>query len=311
MGDSELDNPPVTVAIPAYNHSRFIDETLEAVAAQTCQNLELVIVDDGSSDGTFERVEGFLERHRDRFRWVHAVTRPNKGVAATMNELIEVARTEWIFFSASDDVMYPNRIERQLQAIHDWNDPNIALVSAQVDYIDNDGNPAERLQDSTQTGLFETAYIELFLENQIWSPTVALHRDKIRALGGFDTSLGFEDWDMWLRLAVVHPIGILPDILGAYRVHDANASKIRLNMLEGTLMTLGKFLESHAALVPSTVKRRVIRKNAHRIRRLRRAKGVARLYWDILLFRYTDPEPADFYRYAGILREIKKSEKHP
>lgn len=300
-----MNHPAVTVGIPAYNHEQFIDETLEAVAAQTYPNLELVIIDDGSSDGTFAKIEAFLERYPDRFSWVHAATRPNRGVCATLNEVFSVSRTEWVSVCGSDDILYPHCIETQIKATQEWENQKISLICGNVDWIDEAGNATSPLHGRPREfGVIYNAYVDLFLANDIYHPSVALRRDAVLQAGGFDEALYFEDWDMWLRLSLNNAIGRLDATLGAYRRHSSNMSSGTRKMLEGTLMTLGKFLETNGRSIPSTVKRRAIRKNVHRIRRLHPPAGLARLYWDTVLFRYRDPKPADFYRYAAITRSM-------
>ena len=238
--------PLVSVAIPAYNHAAFIAACLESVCAQTYPELELIVIDDGSTDKTFEVAERFLASRRERFRRVVLLRQPNQGVCATSNAVIAAAQGEWVHLLGSDDVLYPQKVACIQQAIEAWNCPDLALVHADVDMIDDrgasvDGKRLGKVRPAP--GIDREAWRWLFFNRQyIFNPTLALKRDAVLAIGGFDPQLALEDLDCWLRLSLRYPIARLPEVLARYRKHSGNSSRRRLKMLGALFHTFGNFL---------------------------------------------------------------------
>ena len=197
--------PLVSVAVPAYNHARYIDASLLSVYSQTYPNIELVVIDDGSTDGTRALIEHFLSERGDRFANIIFRSRANRGVSATSNEAIAACSAEWVHLLGSDDVIYRDKILHQQQAVQMWNEPTLALVYADANYIDENGDTLPKTQGGRPApGPEHSACQSLFLQNAITNPTVALKRDAFLGIGGFDESMRLEDWDCWLRLSVKH-----------------------------------------------------------------------------------------------------------
>ncbi len=272
--------PLVSIAIPAYNHSAFIEACLASVCAQTYPELELVIIDDGSIDGTFEIAKQFLESHPNRFRRIVLEQRHNQGVSRNSNACIDACKGEWVHLLGSDDALHPNKVERIQQSIKDWGCSNLALVHADCDYIGKDGETVFRSKQKSRPapGPDAQAYRWLFLgEHYVFNPTIALHRDTFLAIGGFDIDLPLEDLDCWLRLSVNHSIARVPEILASYRKHPGNASRRRLKMLSAQFNTIAKFLLSNPNLIEESSIRRHFRQNLKRVWRRTRAQAPWRL----------------------------------
>ena len=294
--------PLASVAVPAYNHARYIDACLESIRDQTYPELELVVVDDGSSDGTDEIAWRFIQEHGSRFRRAELIRQNNRGVSATSNRAIAACRGEWVHLLGSDDRLYPPKIEVQWQAIQAWGESQLALVYADADLIDEDGTVIPKIPgERPPAGPDPQAYRSLVLGNPIPNPTVALHRERFLGEGGFDESLQLEDWDCWLRLATRYTLARVPERLAAYRRHGANASLRQRMMLRDSWITLGWFFERHGDLVPPALVRASFRQRMRSFRRWARKNAPALLpgiLWDtVRSFAYT-PEPASFHRYA-------------
>jgi alpha-1,3-rhamnosyltransferase len=121
----KMDNPTVTVAVLAYNSSKFILETLESIKAQTYQNIKLIVTDDCSTDNTLAIVNKWLERNADRFIGTNIITsETNKGVTANCNRAFDACDTEWLKEIGGDDILLPNCIE-----------DNVEYVSAHPDSV--------------------------------------------------------------------------------------------------------------------------------------------------------------------------------
>lgn len=167
--------PLVSIAIPAYNHAQFIEACLASVCAQTYPELELVLIDDGSTDDTFALAQRFLAAHRDRFRRIVLEHRQNQGVSANSNACIEACQAEWVHLLGSDDVLRPDKVERIQCAIADWNCPDLAMVHADCDYIGADGGPVAptKPKPRPQAGPDHAAWRWLFLgEHHVINPTI-------------------------------------------------------------------------------------------------------------------------------------------
>ncbi len=185
----------ISVVIPAYNRDRTIARAVAGVRAQTYPNLEIVVVDDASTDGTAERVAGLgdplvrLVRHER-----------NRGAAAARNTGVEHARGAWIAFQDSDDDWLPEKLARQ--AAH--------LAGLSGDHTITGGDLHPRL-----------------LEGNIIGPqTTLIAKAAFRAAGGFDTRLrNNEDWDFFLRLSERGKIGFLDDPLVVVMASDDSISR--------------------------------------------------------------------------------------
>lgn len=301
--------PLVSVAIPAYNHAVYIEACLASVCAQTYPELELVLIDDGSKDDTFEVARCYLEPRRERFRRIVLERQENQGVSATSNACIAACRGEWVHLLGSDDVLYPNKIERIQQAIAEWNCPDLALVHADVDIIDLEGRLHSRQSRKSRpaAGIDCKAWYWLFMgRHYIFNPTLALRRDAFLAVGGFDASLVLEDMDFWLRLAVGHTFGRVPEVLAGYRKHPANASRRRAKMLGAHFLTYGKFLAEHGDLIPGPDIRRHFRQHLKRFwRRMRRKQPwlLPVVMGALLKSHLFTPLPEDYRRFGRMLDE--------
>ena len=172
--------PLVSVAIPAYRHERYIETCLASVCAQTYPELELVLIDDGSPDATFERAGEYLARHGHRFRRVVLEKRQNSGVSANSNACIAACQGEWVHLLGSDDRLYPEKVARIQQAIATWNCLELALVHTDTDAIDADDRvlPVRKPGRHADAGPDHAAYRWLFHRNLISNPSIALHRQR-------------------------------------------------------------------------------------------------------------------------------------
>ena len=297
----------VSIAIPAYNHAIFIEDCLASVCAQTYPELELVLIDDGSTDKTFEIAQRFLTPYQNRFRRIHLEKRKNQGVSANSNACIEACRGEWVHLLGSDDVLHPNKVEHTQCAIAEWNDPKLALAHADCAYIGEDGQPVHRSRQKPRPPAGPDLHASrwLFLgEHYIHNPTVTLRRDAFLNIGGFDCNLPLEDLDCWLRLSVEHSIGRVPETLAYYRKHPGNSLRQRVRMLSALFKTYGKFLEKNQGLLSNQTVRNHFRQNVWRFwKRVRKTHpemlipATSALIQSLL----RTPQAGDYLRFAELL----------
>jgi glycosyltransferase involved in cell wall biosynthesis len=203
----------VSVIIPTYNYARFVGEAVDSVLAQTLPPLEVIVVDDGSTDGTAE----VLARYGDRIR---VLRQKNAGVAMARNAGIAAARGEYLAFLDSDDAWYPRKLELQMQRFAA--EPELGLVHCGAEIIDAEGRTL-----STTTGGMEGHVAEamLRLDREVIMPqgsSIVVPKRVAEDVGGYDARLPpSEDWDFCYRIAARHAIGYVREVLVRYRLHGS------------------------------------------------------------------------------------------
>jgi glycosyltransferase involved in cell wall biosynthesis len=207
----------VSIIIPTFNREMYIEACINSILLQTHQNFELIVVDDGSIDNTFE----ILSNHADDR--LKVVKRDNGGPSAARNTGIKTARYELIAFLDSDDLWHPERLSRQIKMFKA--DKHLHWCYSDCFLFDGDFNNNSSLRKISQGTTMYGGNIskELFLKGCfIPSPTLLLKRKLFDEFGLFCNRTASEDWQMWLNIASKYPICFIPDALAYYRVHDNN-----------------------------------------------------------------------------------------
>ncbi len=207
--------PEVSVIIPTYNAAAYLPDALQSALAQTVLDLEVLVVDDGSTDetATLMRTYGPPVRY---------LPQPNGGVAAARNRGIAESRGRYVAFLDADDVWLPHKLERQLAALAGRQGFRACCTAYRV--VAADLAPL-RMQHSLRSN--PTLEHLLTIGNVIGTPsTVLAERALFLEQGGFDPALSqCADWEMWLRLAAVTSFLYLDEPLIQYRQHGANMSR--------------------------------------------------------------------------------------
>jgi alpha-1,3-rhamnosyltransferase len=214
-----MTNPRVSVIVPSYNHVRYVQTCIESILRQDYGNLELIVVDDGSRDGSRE----LLQDLRGSYKFV-LVLQENRGLAAALNEGVRRSIGEYITACASDDYWLPGKIRRQVDFLDA--SPETGACATEVLFVDANGAELPR-QRATPPGPRANSF-EDFLLARYWFPTpsVMTRRDALTRVGGFDESHFIEDWPLWLKLSSAgYAMWTLPERLVAYRLHGANMHK--------------------------------------------------------------------------------------
>lgn len=218
--------PPVSVVIPCFNAERYIASTLRAVQAQAGAVLEIIVVDDGSTDGSAALVE------RD-FPSVRLLRRANAGVAAARNAGIAAATTDWVAFCDADDIWLPGKLAAQFAAMDAAPGCRMSYTAWHVWFSDAaEPDPAllQRLAaegtDAKWSGATGWLYPELLLDCVVWTSSVLMQRSLLAEIGDFDTTLRIgEDYDLWLRASRVTRIERVARPLALYRQHPASITR--------------------------------------------------------------------------------------
>lgn len=212
--------PLVTVAIPSYNHAHYIEECIRSVAMQNWKNIELIIIDDGSTDNSRENIDISLSKYKNNFKNIKKIFRENKGLSNTLNEALQESSGEYFMPLASDDTILPNKINLLIPLFQD----DFHAVYGGIQYIDPDGKKIKR----THKGHDKQIKFKDLLLFKEWLPAAGalFKKDALINIGGFDPKTKVEDLDILLRFTSQgYKIFFSSIIVAHYRIHETNTSK--------------------------------------------------------------------------------------
>lgn len=194
----------VSVIIPTYNREKTILRALQSVLDQTYTNIEVLVIDDGSTDSTAEIVNSISD---ERVRYI--VLAENGGPSNARNVGVQMASGEWIAFQDSDDCWHKDKLEVQMAYAKEH--PEYSMIYCMYNMNFKDGRtiivPSQPLPEVMEGEMLNT----LFVRNVIGAPTVLIKKKDFLTVGGFDTSYkALEDWEFALRFAITHKIGFVP-----------------------------------------------------------------------------------------------------
>lgn len=233
-----VDTPLVSVIIPSYNHAQYVREALISVQAQTYPNIELIIIDDGSTDETARIIEQTLSTF-DRDMPVVFKRQQNVGICSTLNRALALCTGTYVQFLASDDAYLPEKTERSVAALRSA-DHDVAAVYCDGFLFDEKSRRQGIFSNKYRVPLGRDTHRELLIANWLPALGVLYRRDVLVTLGGFDPELKFEDWDLLLRLTKEHKINRLPDKLFLYRIHSKNMTRDTAMVQETTAALIKK-----------------------------------------------------------------------
>ncbi|MCA9143978.1 MAG: glycosyltransferase, partial [Planctomycetales bacterium] len=218
--------PLVSVLLPVYNGAPHIQQAIDSIVCQTYGTLEIIVVDDGSTDATAE----ILASTAAGDGRIKVITTENRGLVAALNRATAEARGQLAARMDSDDISEPNRFERQVA--HMLEHPACIALGTNVINIDASGNPTAA-QPGERSGFLLPDRCRDFRRFPPAPPTLVhpsamMRTDALRRAGGYRTYFrnGAEDRDLWWRLSEAGPLHSLPDRLLRYRIHDQNRSTI-------------------------------------------------------------------------------------
>lgn len=218
---SETNQPGVSVVIPAFNYARFLPATIESVLAQTHSALEVILVDDGSTDDTREVAARFTDP-RVRYVW-----QKNAGLSAARNTGIREARHDFVAFLDADDLWLPGFLRAVLDRFAALG-TGYAMVATHTGRVDADGRPLPENRHTrvTDTWRGELTARDFCLRNCPLSSSVVVRRSAFEECGLFDTALrSSEDRDMWIRITQRHRAWFIAEPHASIRRHSANMSR--------------------------------------------------------------------------------------
>jgi glycosyltransferase involved in cell wall biosynthesis len=224
----------VSVLVPAFNARATIDETLFSVRYQTYRKLEIIVVDDGSHDGTLE----IAKRHAAMDSRVRLLMQRHAGVANARNRALSEASGMFVAPIDADDLWHPEKIEKQVLKMLECG-PNICLVYTWYAWIDDESRIMNLLTPCNEGSVFTKLWAENFIGN---ASSPLIRRQAIVDAGGYDPSLlarnaqGCEDWKLYLQLAQTGEFGVVREVLTGYRHSRDSMSSDVLQMMRSYLL---------------------------------------------------------------------------
>jgi len=217
---SASETPGVSVVIATFNRANFLSETIDSILAQSFQDFELIVVDDGSSDNTREVVE----RYGSRVQYLH---QPNRGPSAARNFGVAHARAPWIAFQDSDDLSLPDHLESLY--IYAQKFPACAVVFGNGGYLEGPEHNRRTIIPPKKSKRLEERGVglaDLFEKSIMRLQASMIARTAYESVGGMDESLRIcHDLDLFFRLFMSYSVGYLDRVLFLYRKHEGNITR--------------------------------------------------------------------------------------
>lgn len=234
--------PLVSVVIPCYNQGRYLSTAVDSVLAQTHKDVEVIIVDDGSTDDTERVAARYASDSRVRY-----VRQTNRGPSAARNAGVAACGGEYVNFLDADDILYPEKLQMQLDVL--IQDSRLAFVYCDISHIDQNGSDIAGKRDlsisQSRRMLSGDIFDSLFVGGYFPPHAPLLRVDIFKKIGGFDESLrGCCDWDLWLRIAADgNYTYYLDQKLAAYRIHAGNMSNDTRHMRDDEFRVIQKLVQ--------------------------------------------------------------------
>jgi glycosyltransferase involved in cell wall biosynthesis len=212
-------SPKVTVVIAAYNAERFVRETVDSVLAQTLNDIEIIVVDDGSTDGLLTVLGTFRDRR------LRVLRQKNSGVSAARNAGLAAARAPYIFFLDADDILLRDALERMVSILDD-NPRRVACFAHHIRMTEDGVELSNRADLAWKMFPADDTLRHLVAKNFIVCGAICIRTEAARSVRGFNAALSWgEDWEFWCRLAVLGDFAAMPnDVVLMYRQHCSSAN---------------------------------------------------------------------------------------
>ncbi len=211
----------VSVIIPCYNHEKYVQQAVESVLEQTYRNIELIVIDDGSSDNSPSILSSLAKRYN-----FNLILQKNMGVCRTLNNAIRLSKGQYIAMLASDDYWHLKKIEMQMLCLKQHPKSKFCYSQA-VEFEDSLKDKSFVFPKKPMSG---RVLERVFLRQHVPAGTILFSRELYDYIGGFDENLEEEDWDFIIRCAAETEFCVVREPLLFYRSHDSNVMKTRPRM---------------------------------------------------------------------------------
>lgn len=207
--------PWVTVVCTCFNQETYIEIALKSVAAQQYPNVQLIVIDNASSDQSAERIQTFVDTHPTV---TFIQNDQNIGLCRAFNQGLKQAKGHYVIDLSADDVLLPNRLAKQVERFEQL-PPEYAVVFSNAAYIDAGGRflayhyPVNSNEEALKPVVSGYIFRKILEKYYICTPTMMMRRSVLNELGGYDESLDYEDFDFWVRSARHYAYGYVDEVL--------------------------------------------------------------------------------------------------
>jgi len=266
----DLKNVLVSLIIPAFNHERWIVDCLNSACEIEYDNLELLLIDDGSSDNTYKLASDWLSSHSKRFVRVVLGRQANQGVCRTINRLVSMSKGEYIRFIASDDMIAKSAVIDSLRCLKTSGKNFLFSDAAIIDEEGQDIAPSAFRYFHKSPSLLRKKMclqMDVLLSWNLPLQLVFMRKDSLLSMGGLDESLPFEDLDLMLRLLALDDVAMCDKVTWYYRMDIENrlTPGVELNqMLSGKLRAYEKNVHGFYGLTKLIARLNIVSLGANR-----------------------------------------------
>ncbi|OAN61371.1 hypothetical protein A8B79_07885 [Balneola sp. EhC07] len=230
----------VSIITPVYNGQDFLDRSIKSVLAQTYENWELLLIDDGSSDNSVQIIKYYLEDNRIKL----LRNESNSGIPTTRNKGIENSTGEFIALLDQDDEWLPHKLEKQVNRFLEIDD-SFGLIYSNVEVRTDQGILADQKKEIEPEVSIQSNLELMLSRNLITSPTAMVKRKALEEVGLFDESIrwGGDDYDLWIRIAHKYKFDYIDEVLCIRHEHQQNYSADKKRMMFKTIELGEKYVE--------------------------------------------------------------------
>ncbi|MEG5267039.1 glycosyltransferase family 2 protein [Pseudomonas sp. JDS28PS106] len=228
----------VSIIAPCYNAERYLQAAIESIFAQDYEHVEVIIVDDGSTDNSLDLLKALQKTYRFQL-----YQQTNQGVSAALNHGLKYARGVYVATPDLDDIMLPSSVRIRARYLDEH--PNVGCVGALVTYMDSDGNDTK---SQSQSGIKYLNFDTILRKAMVVGAPVSLYRMQVlKDVNGYDPQIRVQDFQMTLRIASQgHEIHVLPEIVTRYRRHPNNLSRKYKVLLDADLLSIEPYRDHPA-----------------------------------------------------------------
>ena len=225
-----MKTPLVSIALLTYQHENYILDCIKGLLSQTYTNMELLIVDDASTDATLNIIDKNMQELEKKFVRVEVIRHTNNtgNIAQNFNELLKIANGEYIKTAAGDDALLPCCVETLTEYLEKNREYALAYSNAYVVsdtwHIDKNFKKTTLYGNTFEPPSFEDSFLALFESDYVAAPTIMIRSNIYKKYGYYDESKIYEDWDMLLRLARWERFGYINKVLVYYRMAQTSVS---------------------------------------------------------------------------------------
>jgi len=247
---STINSPLVTIGVSSFNYSRFIDNSLNSLLTQTYKNTEIIIIDDCSSDDCPQKIEAWIKRNNITCTYIRH--EKNQGITKTTNEIVRLAKGKYITFLATDDMMMPDRVEKQVNQLEEAGE-EYGLSYSDVELIDEDDNVLGSdfyRPEAARRVIIEGDALKEYAEAQFrfTTPSMMVRKSVYDKVGLYNEKVMIEDYDFFIRLFAVYKVKYCTSQTIKYRVKKFSGIHTQMTGNTSELYCRDRIYSNHAAL---------------------------------------------------------------